>query len=215
MKLHLGCGQKYFEGYVNIDYPPSEHTVMSETVADEFANLLEMTYPASTIEEIRLHHVFEHFPRAVACALLASWNSWLKVGGILRIEVPDFYGTAKTIFSPFTNDSQKSIAMRHIFGSQEAHWAIHYDGYTKGNLELFMGKFGFKTSRILSNKWKGTHNIEIIAIKVIDLDVELASQAAESYLKRFMVDQSESEQVQLGTWMSDYNSQIDKTFSKS
>ena len=26
-RLHLGCGTRYLDGYVNIDYPPSEHTV--------------------------------------------------------------------------------------------------------------------------------------------------------------------------------------------
>ena len=85
MKLHLGCGQRYFEGYVNIDYPQSEHTVQQKSVADQFANLMELRYRKGTIDEVRLHHVFEHFPRATACALLASWNSWLKIGGILRI----------------------------------------------------------------------------------------------------------------------------------
>jgi hypothetical protein len=42
MKLHLGYGQKYFYGYINSDYPPSEHTVLNKTVADEFHNLLEL-----------------------------------------------------------------------------------------------------------------------------------------------------------------------------
>lgn len=213
MKLHLGCGQKYFDGYVNIDYPPSEHTVMSETVADEFHNLLEFKYPANTIDEVRLHHVFEHFPRSVAAALLASWNSWLKTGGILRIEVPDFYGTARTIFNPFSSDSQKSIAMRHIFGSQEAHWAVHYDGYTQANLKLFLEKFGFKVTKFLPNSWRGTHNIEVTAAKIADLNPEIALQAAEAYLSRFMVDQSESEQGQLVTWLHEYKIQFSKTFS--
>src|SRR5438477_9516222 len=97
MKLHLGCGQSYFEGYVNIDYPLSEHSVMKTSVADQFGNLFELNYAPETIEEVRLHHVFEHFTRAQACAMLASWNSWLKPGGIIHIEVPDFEKTAKAV----------------------------------------------------------------------------------------------------------------------
>ena len=90
MKLHLGCGQRYLDGYTNIDFPSTEHTVQTVSVADEFHNLFELLYKQKTIDEIRLHHVFEHFDRATACAFMVGWNSWLKIGGNLRIEVPDF-----------------------------------------------------------------------------------------------------------------------------
>ncbi len=213
MKLHLGCGQKYFDGYLNIDYAPSEHTVMKETVADEFHNLLELKYPANSIDEVRLHHVFEHFPRSIAAALLASWNSWLKIGGVVRIEVPDFSATAKTIFNPFKSDKQKSVAMRHIFGSQEAHWAVHYDGYSKSNLKLLLEGFGFQPTKFISNSWNGTYNIEVIATKRVNLDPAFALKSAELYLGRFMVDKSLSEQGQLFTWIQEYNDQLTKTFS--
>ncbi len=65
MKLHLGCGQKYLDGYINIDYPlTSEHSVQQNSVADELANLMELRYKPGTIDEIRLHHVFEHFSQS-------------------------------------------------------------------------------------------------------------------------------------------------------
>lgn len=97
MKLHLGCGQRYFEGYVNIDYPLTEHSVQQTSVADELHNLFDLRYKKETIDEVRLHHVFEHFSRAQACAMLAAWNSWLKPGGIVHIEVPDFDRTARAV----------------------------------------------------------------------------------------------------------------------
>ncbi|MBU1349519.1 MAG: hypothetical protein ABII99_02395 [Patescibacteria group bacterium] len=90
MKLHLGCGENYLEGYVNIDFPPEFHTIQNKSVADKYANIFELKYKKDSIEEIRLHHVFEHFERAVALALIAGWRSWLKKNGVLRIEVPDF-----------------------------------------------------------------------------------------------------------------------------
>lgn len=62
LKLHLGCGEVYLDGYRNIDYPPSEHTVQTQTKVDEYADILrELVYPRASIEEVRLHHVFEHF----------------------------------------------------------------------------------------------------------------------------------------------------------
>jgi predicted SAM-dependent methyltransferase len=65
-KLHLGCGQRHLEGYINIDFPASEHSVQDKSVADIQADITQLSYPASSIDEVRLHHVFEHFPRPVA-----------------------------------------------------------------------------------------------------------------------------------------------------
>ena len=103
MKLHLGCGEIYFKDYVNIDFPLENHSVQRSSVADQFSNLYELSYPINSITEIRLHHVFEHFSRAHALAFLAAWNRWLKFEGVLRIEVPDFYTTAKKASSLFAS----------------------------------------------------------------------------------------------------------------
>ncbi len=134
MKVHLGCGNKYLEGYVNIDLPPSEHTVM-EVKADMFADIRTLEFPENSIEEVRLHHLFEHFTRAEALKLLVRWRKWLKVGGILHIQTPDFAACAlKYLYAPIRLRLKLG---RHIFGSQEARWANHLDFGTKRNLSLF------------------------------------------------------------------------------
>jgi hypothetical protein len=28
LRLHLGCGEQHFPGYINVDYPPAHHQVM-------------------------------------------------------------------------------------------------------------------------------------------------------------------------------------------
>jgi hypothetical protein len=76
MKLHLGCGQVYLKGYVNIDYPSSEHTVQHKSVADRLTDISQLTFPTSSVEEVRLHHVFEHFRRPQISARVACWNGW-------------------------------------------------------------------------------------------------------------------------------------------
>jgi hypothetical protein len=213
MKLHLGCGQRYFEGYTNIDYPLSEHSVQQTSIADEYANLLELRYKSDTVDEVRLHHVFEHFPRAVASALLYSWNTWMKKGGTLHIEVPDFEKTGKVALSRFSSKKEKAVAMRHIFGSQEAHWAVHFEGYTPFSLSHVMALYGFKVSEVRKNSHLGTYNIEVIATKVKDISAAEAATITRNYLTGYLVADVPSEQLMLDTWMLDYEKQVKNTIA--
>lgn len=210
-KLHLGCGQRYLEGYTNIDYPLSEHSTQSVSVADELANILELRYPAGTIEEVRLHHVFEHVPRTHACALIAAWNGWLREGGLVRIEVPDLGRTARALLSPFTSQRRRMVAERHIFGSHEAHWANHYEGYTSGLLSHLLESFGFRIKTVRRNAWKGTYNIDITAAKVetvADADLERRMNA---YLGQFLLNDTPDELALLSVWLRDAKQQWEKS----
>ena len=213
-KLHLGCGQRYMEGYVNIDYPLSEHSVQTRSVADKLADLTKLRYSEKSIEEVRLHHVFEHFLRQDAIALLASWNSWLVDGGTLHIEVPDFNRTALVALNPRSSDRAKGVALRHIFGSNEAHWAVHYEGWSEKLLKTALGAMGFSMAKVKRNSWKKTHNIEVIATKQSSITQADARKSAKTYLHNFTLDDSKGEQDLLKTWMKDFDAQLAKTWAK-
>jgi len=86
LRLHLGCGSQRFEGYVQIDLPSPEALVS----IDAFGDAVKLKMGARSIDEIRLHHLFEHFDRSTAMALLIRWTLALKIGGQLVIETPDF-----------------------------------------------------------------------------------------------------------------------------
>ncbi len=149
MKLHLGCGRIYLKGYVNIDYPPEEQSIQSDIKADIYKDIAKLKYKKSSVDEIRLHHVFEHFSRYSALAQLCKWRDWLKVGGLLIIETPDALASFKMVISPFLNYTNKQQVLRHLFGSHEASWAVHYDGWYKEKFkhtlkELGFNKFSFK-----------------------------------------------------------------------
>jgi predicted SAM-dependent methyltransferase len=165
MKLHLGCGQYYMEGYVNIDYPPSEHSVQKSLRADVLQDLTTLTYPPETVEEIRLHHVFEHFSRPVALGLLCRWRDWLAPDGKLRIETPDLKASAWLLVSPFTRYDEKQEVIRHLFGSHEASWAIHWDGWYSERFVKTLNRLGFDVESIQRSKWGRLRNIEVIARK--------------------------------------------------
>jgi predicted SAM-dependent methyltransferase len=164
MKLHLGCGQRYLDGYVNIDYPPEKHTVM-EFKVDEYADITKLSYPHESIDEIRLHHVFEHFSRPVALALLCRWRDWLKVGGILRIETPDLMKSVFMLANPLLSFDTKQQVVRHLFGSHEADWAVHWDGWYEEKYRRYFGNLGFDRLTINRKVWGPLRNIEVIGYK--------------------------------------------------
>lgn len=212
MKIHLGCGENYLKGYVNIDFPPTKHTVQNKNIADLHANIQSLQYKSESVEEIRLHHVFEHFTRPIACALLVSWRSWLKKGGILRIEVPDFDRTARSILNPFLSSKKKAVALRHIFGSNEAPWAVHYEGWSANRLTKILSSLGFNIQEIKRNSWKGTYNVEIIARRNnLKIEKEELEKRVKEFFSNFLIDNSSSEKELLEVWIKEYKLQVEKS----
>src|SRR5438445_318595 len=166
LRLHLGCGEGHFDGYINIDYPPSDHTVQRKSGADIFADIMMLQFPEQVVDEIRLHHVFEHFKRARALALCIKWHEWLKVGGILHIETPDLMGSTRQLCSDLPYKTKQAI-VRHLFGSHEAHWAYHYDGWYAEKFQLVLSQFGFS---VVCRSWRWAQepylsNVEAVATK--------------------------------------------------
>lgn len=146
LKLHLGCGQRYLKGYINIDFPSSEHTIVVPR-ADIYKDIRNLEYPENSIDEIRSHHLFEHFSRQEALKLLNQWRYWLKPQGLLVIETPDFEECIKRFVS--TDDLEEKFKLaRHIFGSHEANWALHKDFWDKLKFQFIFDKLGFKITKI-------------------------------------------------------------------
>jgi hypothetical protein len=214
LKLHLGCGQRYLEGYVNIDFPSSEHSVQENSVADLHADLLGLCYPPESIQEVRLHHVFEHFPRPIACALLAAWHSWLQPGGVLHIEVPDFRRTALAMLNPLVSLHRLAVGERHLFGSHEAGWAVHCEGYSPRLLKAMLESYGFTTRTVRKNAWRGTYNFEIIAAKPLQAGTPADFEdVTRSFLANFLVD--DTEQRLLEVWMEMYRGQVERSRARN
>lgn len=165
MKLHLGCGQYYLEGYVNVDYPASEHSVQNSLRADLYQDLATLSFPRESVEEVRLHHVFEHFPRPVALALLCRWRDWLVPGGKLHIETPDLMASARLLVAPWVGYAKKQEVVRHLFGSHEAHWAIHWDGWYPKRFVRTLSALGFRDVSVRTARWRRLCNVKVFAIK--------------------------------------------------
>lgn len=151
MKLNIGSGFRKYRGYKTIDVEP--HT--NPEIVGDFR-----TMKFEDVDEVRAEHLLEHFSREEAIDILKLWNSWLKVGGRLHIEVPDFQGICRDF------DIDRYWMTRHAYGSQEAEWAYHKDGWYLEKFKQVLPKCGFK---IISHKYtfsrKILPNIVVIAEK--------------------------------------------------
>jgi len=213
IKLHLGCGQTYYEGYVNIDFPQTEHTVQKNVRVDKFADLVRLNYPADSIEEIRSHHAFEHFTRPTALALLCRWRDFLKIGGLLRIETPDALECFRLMIDNSVSFDHKQQVMRHLFGSHEAKWAMHLDGWYKEKFEYTLSRLGYSQIQYKTNQYGILRNIEVYAYKSdkdfdtsdyrrLVEDILILSTVKEDLGKKARPEGSELDM--LGVWMNDW-----------
>lgn len=212
LRLHLGCGENHFETYVNIDFENTQHTVQTVSAADCYADITRLIFPENSVTEIRSHHVFEHFDRATALALLTAWHYWLTPGGILVIETPDFKKSLPLLFNDNLSYAQKEVVVRHLYGSHEAGWAFHRDGWYREKYQTILTLLGFE---IVSIEEVGSllRNIIVRARKKPDMPISTAIQTAKYILTMSMVNQSEQKLWE--TWCTQFDDALYTMISPS
>lgn len=104
IRLNIGSGGKHWPGFTNVD---------KHSDADVRADIRELPFEASTVDEIHAIHCFEHLPRLEAEGTLNNWYRLLKPGGRLFIEVPCMNKIAQMIV-----DGEKNLRLTllGIFG---------------------------------------------------------------------------------------------------
>jgi hypothetical protein len=202
-RVHLGCGDTYRSGYLNVDLPPAEGVASGTSRPDLQCDVTQVDCPPATLAEIRLHHLFEHFERAQALALLIRWHGWLRPGGRLVIETPDFAGCIAG-FDDRSLDEQ-GVILRHIFGSQEAPWAQHRDGWSARRFAFVLGELGFtriSTDSTFSDEHGLLPNVVVSATRPIGQGYthEAQVEAALRILRQSMNGQNRTEETLFEHW---------------
>lgn len=83
IKLNIGCGWRNFgKDWVHIDGGDYNHL--------DYKDIENLPFDDKSVDVIYASHVLSYFDREEAFLLLKEWNRVLKIGGILRIAVPDF-----------------------------------------------------------------------------------------------------------------------------
>lgn len=137
-KLHLGCGNDYKEGYINVDlYPQPGDRV------DEIWDISSVPRSDNTVDEILSSHVIEHFDFNTGQKVLLEWYRVLKPGGVLKIETPDFLSNCAEFVG--ANEDRRLYLYNNFFSNAEIRpGQAHLFLYTETQLCGFLNHINFK-----------------------------------------------------------------------
>ena len=130
LKLHLGCGHKHFDGYVNVDLWISE-------AADVVCDISKLPWPDNSAMVIESYHIIEHISHTKILDTLEEWYRILKTGGYFIIECPHFDEAIKQ----YLEGNEKRLL--NIFGRQRFLGDVHLYGYNPKRLIEYLKEAGF------------------------------------------------------------------------
>ncbi len=117
MKLHLGCGRKYIEGFTHVDLQDFDHI-------DYRTSVDNLNFAAdNSVTLIYVAHVLEHFGRNEYKNVLQEWFRVLKPNGILRLSVPSFEAIVQCYQK--NNDSLNILLGLLVGGQKDGEYDYH------------------------------------------------------------------------------------------
>lgn len=132
MKLHLGCWNRYLDGYINID-------IQGDSV-DLHADIKQLPYEDCSVDEIYASHVLEHFGRHEFLNVLNEWNRVLKPGAFVYIAVPDI----DSAISHYLKHGDLKLLYGQFWGGQRDQYDYHTFGFTFKTLSEYLEQTGFE-----------------------------------------------------------------------
>jgi len=135
-KLHVGCGKRFLPGWTHVDAQSYSHidvVVPLDQISTAFIH--------DSIDEIYACHVLEHIPRGKISSTLKDLSKLLKVGGFLRIAVPDF----EAVVSAYGKEGIRLYPDLYglIWGGQRDSYDYHHAGFDYQTLKAFLEEAGF------------------------------------------------------------------------
>lgn len=136
LKINLGCGFDKRAGYLNVDF---QEFHKPDLVAD-VRNLFML--PSDTYEEILAQDVLEHLPRIDIESTLEEWYRLLRVGGVLKLRIPNLIGLLHLLEDKRYAGDQEDL-IKCLFGTQAYNGDYHLSGFTGTLIEHYLKEARF------------------------------------------------------------------------
>lgn len=136
LKLNIGSGATEIPGYTNIDRKNGQEAA-------------PLSYENESVDEIRASHILEHFSHTNTLHVLKEWARVLKIGGVMKIAVPDF----DKIVDAYKIGDDLPIE-GYLMGGHEDDNDRHYAIFNRQKLFDMMTSVGFENI----HEWKSEVN---------------------------------------------------------
>ena len=170
VRLHLGCGNVYLDGYVNCDvvgelarnrpdlveqnrariddyycrrrsYTDIHHIPQRMLyVVDRIEDLVCPDWQAGTVDKIVCIQALEHLKGFETELALCRWWKVLRPGGVVVLSVPDTGETVRMLLDEGTRD----FAIQHLAGTRRSIWDYHRSWFTPHTLGMLLDRVGFE-----------------------------------------------------------------------
>lgn len=123
-------------------------------------------------DEIYASHILEHASHKRTIDILKDWHRVLKVGGVLKVAVPDFRRTIELYLQTGMND----WVVNYLWGDQIYDGANHYCAFDEGRLTKCLKAAGFgEISRVEkligASPGECSNNISTLDYKPVSLNM--------------------------------------------
>lgn len=148
LKLHLGCGQDYWPGYVNIDVDPSAKADLILDISE-----LENTFDPGSISEVVMYHVINYLSLWEARGFFQALTRLMPPNGRLIIETVNLEAALAKVAQSKGNLGEylEGVRALHAFGRDhmeaQARFVPNRFSWTRWHLEEELGAAGFASIR--------------------------------------------------------------------
>ncbi|MCX6147466.1 MAG: glycosyltransferase, partial [Candidatus Kapabacteria bacterium] len=134
LKLNLGCGKDFKEGFLNFDLYSNNPNVISMDIRN-------LTLPSNSADYILASDILEHFSHREVDNVLKEWSRVLKPGGTLEIRCPSLKLQLQAYMRGYWN---ADLASYMIFGGQTNPGDYHCVAFDEHSIGLHLSLAGLE-----------------------------------------------------------------------